>query len=175
MRDDVLRCSPHSPVDLALGFLARPAVTGLKGSDQLVGLALDAVQIVVGELAPPRLRLAACLLPPSCEYIGLHAGLLTMRFVRRRGQIPPLPTCENVRPCSATPPDSPSRVRCNGKASAAPHASDSRAFLAYPHASPGSSPRRRDPVIREHRVLYGMCAAGMGSAIRVAWRKFSRA
>src|SRR6185436_13868079 len=62
--------------DLALGLVLADAVGVLDLADQLVALARDAVEVVVGELAPLLLRLALQLLPVAFDAIPVHAALL---------------------------------------------------------------------------------------------------
>src|SRR5262249_256101 len=57
---------------LALGVIAFPAVSFLQRTGELVHRAVDAVEIVVGELAPPLLDLTAHLLPLAGENVLVH-------------------------------------------------------------------------------------------------------
>jgi hypothetical protein len=59
-------------VELPLGVVLLPAVALLKGADQLVAVALGAVEIVVGELAPGALHVALELLPAAFEDVVVH-------------------------------------------------------------------------------------------------------
>src|SRR5690349_10390834 len=73
----------HSAVELLLSLLAAPAVLALEHAHELLRLALHAVQVVVGELTPPRPRLATRLLPPSGEHVAIHVLSLLLRGVQR--------------------------------------------------------------------------------------------
>src|ERR1700694_5226121 len=66
-------------VDLPLGFIALNAVTLLDPADELGALALDQIEIVVGELAPLLLRFAFYLLPVSFHAVPVHRCLLLGR------------------------------------------------------------------------------------------------
>jgi hypothetical protein len=56
-------------VDLLLGFRFGVAILFLKQAEQLVALAGELIQFIVGEFAPPRLGFATSLLPHSLENI----------------------------------------------------------------------------------------------------------
>src|SRR5262245_6060756 len=61
---------------LALGLVAADAVGFLHLADQLVALAVDLGDLIVGQLAPLGLDLAAELLPVAFDAIPVHALLL---------------------------------------------------------------------------------------------------
>jgi hypothetical protein len=63
--------------DLLLGFLARDPVATLHLADELVLIAFDLQQIVVGEPAPLFLDLALELLPATLDLILVHRILQT--------------------------------------------------------------------------------------------------
>jgi hypothetical protein len=60
---------------LALGLIALPAVSLLQRAGKLVHRAVDPIEIVVGELAPPLLDLTAHLLPLVGEDVLVRAPL----------------------------------------------------------------------------------------------------
>src|SRR4030042_1273559 len=62
----------HAFVDLVDGALMGVSVLLLKQARQDIELAGGSIQIVVGELAPPGLGLAANLLPFPCQHILVH-------------------------------------------------------------------------------------------------------
>jgi hypothetical protein len=73
-------------VDLGLCLCPGVAVAGLDLADELIAAALDLVQIVIGELAPLLLDLAAQLSPSATEDIFVHSLIfLSVRF----GEAPP--------------------------------------------------------------------------------------
>jgi hypothetical protein len=57
---------------LPLGFVARNAVTLLHGAKQLIALSFDAVQVIICELTPLLLNLAAKLFPLAFNGIPVH-------------------------------------------------------------------------------------------------------
>src|SRR5437762_13601825 len=59
-------------VQLLLGLVLADAVRVLDLADQLVALAGDLVQVLVGKLAPLLLHFALRLLPVSCDAIPVH-------------------------------------------------------------------------------------------------------
>src|SRR5215468_6768209 len=61
-------------VDFALGLVPGVAVALLQTAGELSALALDDIQIVVGELAPFLLHLALELLPIAFDTIPVHAS-----------------------------------------------------------------------------------------------------
>src|SRR5438132_12286466 len=66
-------------VDLALGLVLGEAVTLLQSSGQFLALALDHIEVIVGELAPFLLNLALELLPVAFDTIPIHVALLRVR------------------------------------------------------------------------------------------------
>src|SRR5690242_4555968 len=58
--------------DLLLGLVLADAVRVLDLADELVALAGDGVEVVVGQLAPLRFHGALRLLPVSCDAIPVH-------------------------------------------------------------------------------------------------------
>jgi hypothetical protein len=67
-------------VDLALGLVLRNAIALLETAGELLALALDHVEVVIGELAPLLLNLAFELLPVSFNAIPIHHSLLFCVF-----------------------------------------------------------------------------------------------
>ena len=63
--------------ELPFGFVARYAVSFLDGAKQLIAFAFDAVQVVVGKLAPLFFDLAAELLPLAFYGVPIHGLLLS--------------------------------------------------------------------------------------------------
>src|SRR5215207_5228599 len=59
-------------LDLPFGFVAADAVTFLDASEQLVALAGDDVEVVVGQLAPLLLGLALELFPVAFDGVFVH-------------------------------------------------------------------------------------------------------
>src|SRR3990167_6431820 len=89
-------------LDLLLGFVLRDAVGFLDLAHQLIALAGDNVEVVVGKLAPLRLHLALELLPVAFYDIPVHLNLLGFGF--RLAELPvgdPLfqPTVRCMRTC----------------------------------------------------------------------------
>src|SRR4029077_15321581 len=76
----------EAPLNLLLRLLARISVSLLKQADQLVLLTADPVDIVIGEVTPPRFKLAAHLLPLSCQDVLVHGIGLDIVF---HFQLPP--------------------------------------------------------------------------------------
>src|SRR4029077_20273126 len=70
----------EAPLNLLLRLLARISVSLLKQADQLVLLTADPVDIVIGEVTPPRFKLAAHLLPLSCQDVLVHGIGLDIVF-----------------------------------------------------------------------------------------------
>src|SRR5262245_35902270 len=63
-------------VDLALGVVLGNAVALLKPARKLGALALDHIEVVVGELAPLLLNLALELFPVAFDAVPIHGFLL---------------------------------------------------------------------------------------------------
>ena len=70
----IVRVAALESVDLALGLVLGDTVALLDASKQLVALAGDHVQVVVGELAPLLLDLALDLLPISFDTVFVHGA-----------------------------------------------------------------------------------------------------
>src|SRR5262245_65800215 len=68
----LLVVSIEALLDLALRLIALPAVALLQRTGELVHRAVDPVEVVVGELAPPLLDLTAHLLPLAGENVLVH-------------------------------------------------------------------------------------------------------
>src|SRR5262245_375565 len=73
----------HPAVHLGLGILLGPAVSLLQLADELIPLSGDDVEVVVGELAPPLLHLAAHLLPLAFQDVGVHPQPSCVKFGAR--------------------------------------------------------------------------------------------
>jgi hypothetical protein len=73
---EALAYSPtsHSRIDLALGLVALVAIALLDFPDQLVSLACQQIQVIVGELAPLLLRPPLELLPIPFNLIPIHVA-----------------------------------------------------------------------------------------------------
>src|SRR5262245_35051023 len=65
-------------VDLALGIVLGNAVALLKPARKLGALALDHIEVVVGELAPLLLNLALELFPVAFHAVPIHGFLLLL-------------------------------------------------------------------------------------------------
>src|SRR5882724_3063395 len=76
----------EAPLNLLLGLLASISISLLYQTDQLVLLTADPVEVVIGEFTPPRLKLAAHLLPLSCQDVLVHGIGLNIVF---HLQLPP--------------------------------------------------------------------------------------
>src|SRR5437763_16103719 len=72
---------PQPAVDLPLGFVPLKTVALLDPADELGALALDQIEIVIGELAPLLLHLAFQLFPISFYAIPIHGSLLPVLVV----------------------------------------------------------------------------------------------
>src|SRR5688572_674366 len=64
----------HEGFDFLLGFRPRFPVALLHESGELLGAALDARDLVVGQLAPLLLRLPRELLPVARDHVSVHSG-----------------------------------------------------------------------------------------------------
>src|SRR5438132_493393 len=73
-------------VDLALGLVLGEAVTLLQSSGQFLALALDHIEVIVGELAPFLLNLALELLPVAFDTIPIHVALLRVSETGNGGE-----------------------------------------------------------------------------------------
>ena len=68
---------PGLPIaHLLVGFVAADAIALLDAADQLVALAADAIELVVGQLALLLLGLALELAPIAFDAVPVHHGLL---------------------------------------------------------------------------------------------------
>jgi hypothetical protein len=76
----------EAPLNLLLGLLARISVSLLYQTDQLVHLTADRLEVIIAEFTPPRFKLAAHLLPPSCQDVVIHGIGLDIVF---HIQLPP--------------------------------------------------------------------------------------
>src|SRR5258708_9662690 len=65
-------------LELLLGLVLADAVGVLDLADQLVALAGDLVELIVGQLAPLLFHFALRLLPVACDAIPVHAIPLTL-------------------------------------------------------------------------------------------------
>src|SRR5262249_39473755 len=79
--------SVEALLHLALGLIARPAVSLLQSTGKLVHRAVDAVEIVVRELAPPLLDLTPHLLPLAGENVLVHGVSPPCAFALRTGSV----------------------------------------------------------------------------------------
>src|SRR5215813_6354677 len=75
-------------VDLALGLVLGDAVALLDAPDELVLLAVDDGDVVLGKLAPLFLDLAGHLLPVPFNTIPVHMALLSLSHVLRLRDAP---------------------------------------------------------------------------------------
>src|SRR5579863_2002249 len=71
-RSRVRIVSARELIDLALGLFFRDAVALLNPADELITFSTDALEIVVGQLAPFFLRFSRGLLPFSFNLIPVH-------------------------------------------------------------------------------------------------------
>src|SRR5262249_24624198 len=76
----------ETPLNFLLVLLARVPVSLLEQADQLVLMTADPFEIVIREFTPPRFKLAAHLLPLSCQDIPVHGIGLDIVF---HLQLPP--------------------------------------------------------------------------------------
>src|SRR5690242_111808 len=65
--------------NLFLRFLARDAISVVDAADQLLAIAGDDVEVIIGELAPLLLGLALEDLPIAFDAIPVHGVLLCMK------------------------------------------------------------------------------------------------
>src|SRR5690606_3777692 len=77
---------------LALRLFLRPAVPLLDLAFELFGAAVDAVEVIIGELAPLLLHLAANLLPVALQLIHVH----DMSFLDAIGCVRVEVSCETI-------------------------------------------------------------------------------
>src|SRR6185369_12681382 len=98
-------------LQLLLGLVLADAVRALDLADQLVAVAGDPVQVVVGELAPLLLHFALRLLPVALDAIPVHCEFLPLWCCRQRVRY----TDARDR---AMPPDSDGEGRSNDDARA---------------------------------------------------------
>src|ERR1700730_10728712 len=83
----------HPRVDLTLRLILGDAVAFLDAADELVLLAADDSQVVLGQLAPLLLHLAGELLPIAFDAIPIHDSLLSYADVPPRNA----PTLRGLR------------------------------------------------------------------------------
>src|SRR5690349_8698195 len=98
-------------LQLLLGFILADAVRVLDLADQLVAITGDAVQVVVGELAPLLLHFSLHLLPVAFDAIPVHSVFLPLLCCRQRVRY----TGARARPM---PPDADGGGRSNDDARA---------------------------------------------------------
>src|ERR1043165_1882994 len=67
---------PHPVVDFALRVLLRPSVALLEATDQLLRVALDSGNVIVGQLAPLLTYAALELCPLALQRVLVHRSLL---------------------------------------------------------------------------------------------------
>jgi hypothetical protein len=69
-------CLVKEPLDFTAGFFFRSTVALLNLSSEDIGIALDLIEVVVGQLAPLLSDMALQLLPLPLECVLVHTGLL---------------------------------------------------------------------------------------------------
>src|SRR5436190_22072527 len=84
-------------IELLLGFVASNAVTLLSCAEQLVSLAFDTIEIIIGQFAPLFLDLASKLLPIAFDSVPVHLLLPSKKAV------PALRRLGTTKLCSANP------------------------------------------------------------------------
>jgi hypothetical protein len=69
---NALRLPPDEIVDFSLGLVTRVAITFLNAADELLRVALSAIEIIIGELSPSGFNVAFQLVPLSLQDIFVH-------------------------------------------------------------------------------------------------------